>query len=365
MKVRKIYKTFFVWVFIVEKIELTENERKVLFGLISNPTLNDSELSKKINIKLSTLTSIKRRLLQQKAFMQKKIPLLNKLGSEILAVIHSEFNPIIPLKKRIETTKGAIEIYDEIFYSMGAQEKGFSISLSKNYTNISKINDIRRETFGKLGLLEKEHPNEIVFPFQGSDIIRFFQYNRVIGSFYGLGFNQDNTDEEWFRNNQIVNLTDKEKRVYTAIIKNPQASTQTIGEMVNLSRHTISRLRKRFYQQKIMTDITIPNLHVLGFEILAFYHFQFNPGKYPCIEDIEEIDTSSTIFLARKKFETVLISAYPSYQDYKEDKINKIRFLKENDFISYTPLVRKYMFDQMESIKEFDFAPITKKILEI
>jgi len=349
----------------VKKIELTENEQKVLFGLISNPSLNDSELSKKINIKLSTLTSIKRRLIQQDAFMQKKIPLLNRLGSEILAVIHSEFNPIIPLKKRIETTKESIEIYDEIFYSIGVQEKGFSISLSKNYTNISKINDIRRETFGKLGLLEKEHPNEMVFPFQGSDIIRFFQFNRVIRSFYKLNFDMDYTDEEWFRYSRGLKLNKKEKMVYAAIIKHPQATTRMIGEMVNLSRHTISRLKKKFYQQKILKDITIPNLHALGFEILAFYHFQFNPGKYPNIQDIEKIDTPSTIFLARKRFETVMISAYPSYQHYKDDKMNKIRFLKENDFISYTPLVRKYMFDQIESIKEFDFGPITKKILEI
>lgn len=212
---------------------------------------------------------------------------------------------------------------------------------------------------------EKEHSNEMVFPFQTSDIIRFFQYNRVIGSFYGLEGNHDHTDEIWFRNHHIVKLNKKEKMVYATIIKHPQATTQTIGEMIDLSRHTISRLRKKFYRQKLINDITIPNLRALGFEILAFYHFQFNPGKYPCIDDIAEIDTPSTIFLARKRFETVLISAYPSYQDYKKDKINKIRFLKENDFISYTPFVRKYMFDQMESIKEFDFAPITKKILEI
>jgi len=349
----------------VDRIDLKENEQKVLYGLVAYPNLNDSQLSKEISIKLSTLTSVKRRLQQQNLFMQKKIPLLNKLGSEMLAVIHSEFNPIIPLKKRIEKAKESIEIYDEIFYSIGAQEKGFSISISKNYTDLSKINDIRRELFGKLGLLEKEYPTEIIFPYQTSDIVRFFQFTRLIDALYQLGFENNKTDDSWFQNHETIELNKKEKRVFATIINHPYATTQTIGEIVGLSRHTISRLKNKFYDLGIIRDITIPNLSLLGFEILAFYHFQFNPGKYPSIHDIDQIDTSSTIFLARKKYEAVLISAYPSYMDYKQDKMNKIKFLKENDFISYTPFVRKYMFDQMESIKEFDFAPITRKILKM
>lgn len=363
MKMRKIYKRDTLLAILVEKLELIKNEQKVLFGLVCYPELNDSELAKKMNIKLSTLTSIKRRLIEKEAFKQIKIPLLNRLGSEMLAVIHSEFNPIIPLPKRIEKAKESIEIYDEIFYSTGVQEKGFSISLSKNYTNIGKINDIRTETFGTLGLLENEYPAEMIFPFQTSDITRFFNYRRAIGSFYDINHIEDQSDEDSFKNDEFIELTEKEKQVYAALIEYPQATTQKIGDIVGLSRHTISRLKKKFYDSKLMKNITIPNLHKLGFEILAFYQFQYNPGKPPSKEDIAIIDTPSTIFLAQRKFETVIISAYPSYQDYKEDKMNKIRYLKENDFISYTPLVRKYMFDQMIFLKHFDFAPITKKIL--
>ena len=364
---RKLYKTLTFLVPSVNKLNLTENEQKVLFGLVTYPELNDSSLSKIINVKLSTLTSIKRRLIEQDTFTQIRIPLLNKLGCELLAVIHSEFNPIIPLKERIERAKESIEIYDEIFYSTGVQEKGFSISLSRNYTNIGKINDIRTETFGLLGLLENEYPSEIIFPFQTSNIIRFFNYGRTLGNFFEIETNSRklSTDEHWFKNGEQITLTDKEKLVFVSLIEHPQKTTQKIGEIVNLSRHTVSRLRNKFYQLKLMKNLTIPNLHKLGFEILAFYHFQYNPSKTPSKEDIAVIDTPSTIFLARRRFETVMISAYPSYQDYQIEKMNKIRYLKENDLISYTPLVRKYMFDQMVFLKHFDFAPITKKILGI
>lgn len=348
----------------MKQFELTSNEQKVLFGLVSNPELNDSELATKYHVKLSTLTSIKRRLYEKDMFYQVAVPLLNRLGSELLAIIYTQFNPVIPLEERVQKAKESIEVFDEIFYSIGEQEKGFSISLSKNYTNIGHINEVRTETFGRLGLLEKEYPTEVVFPFLTSSIIRFFDFSRALAAVFGMKQKNRDTDEQWFQTNGPIYLSEKEKKVYTSLVGYPNASTQQVGELVGMSRHTVSRMKKRFFDSGLLKQITVPNLKQLGFEILAFYHLQFNPGRVPVAEDIFYLDTPSTIFLARRKFETVIISAYPNYQDYKEDKMEKIRYLKENEFIVYTPSVRKYMFDRMVFLKQFDFAPITKKILE-
>ncbi len=54
-----------------------------------------------------------------------------------------------------------------------------------------------------------------------------------------------------------------------------------------------------------LKKLLLPNLNHLGFEILAFYPIKFNPSKAPKKEDIEVLDTYSTIFLASRQFETV------------------------------------------------------------
>lgn len=348
----------------MNRSELTKNERKVLYGLICQPSKSDSELSKMIDVKLSTFTSIKRRLMDQDIFKKITVPLLNNLGSELLAVIYTQFNPVIPLDDRVKTAKQTIEVFDEIFFSTGEQEKGFSLSLSKNYTNLGRINEIRTETFGRLGLLEKEYPAEVVFPFEISSINRFFDFSRMLHQYFELDDLQFDCDANLiFQDVDTVELSEKEKEVYISLVKNPDATTQEIGDDVGLSRHTISRMKKKFFEQGLLHNLTIPNLHKLGFEILAFYHFKFNPAKAPSLDEISSLDSSSTIFFARRRFEVVLISAYPTYQDYKEDKMEKFRYLKENDFILYTPLVRKYVFERMAFIKNFDFSPITQKIL--
>ena len=350
----------------VEPISLTRNEQKVLYGLICYPHLKDNALSKQIDVKLSTLTSIKRRLQDQGITRHLIVPMLNRLGSELLAVIYTQFNPVIPLQERAKKTKQTIEVFEEIFFSIGEQEKGFSISLSKNYTNIGRINEIRTETFGTLGLLEMEYPHEVIFPFESSDIVRFFDFRRAIGTLYHFeDIAHESRDESSFELKKAKKLSDKEKKVFVEIIRKPNATTQEIGEKVSLSRHTVSRMKKHFFDLQLMKHMVIPDLKQLGFRILAFYHLQFSPGKAPTKEDISYLDSASTFFLARRKYEVVLIAAYPSYQDYKDDKMNKIRYLKENKFISYNPLVRKYMFEQLRILKSFDFSPISNKIIEI
>ena len=343
----------------------TKNEQKVVYGVSKYPNLNDSELSKKINVKLSTLTSIKKRLQNQGFYKTVTVPKLNNLGSELLAVIYTSFNPVIQLEERIKTTKKTIEVFEEIFFSVGDQDKGFSISLSKNYTNIGRINEIRTSTFGKVGLLEDEYPHEVIFPFETSNIYRFFDYARVLKKTFKIEDKQKEKKKDYscFKKTEFVNLSKKEKKVFIELIKNPDYTTKQIGDIVSLSRHSVSRMKKRFFENDLLKRIIVPNLKKLGFEILAFYPIKFNPSNYPKENDLKFLDSSSTVFFAQRQFEAVIISVYSNYQDYKEDKMKKIRYLKENGFISHTPLIGKYIVDKMEIIKDFDFPPIVKKII--
>ena len=51
--------------------------------------------------------------------------------------------------------------------------------------------------------------------------------------------------------------------------------------------------------------------------------------------------------------------------DYKEDKLIKVGFLKENNYINISPSPRKYVYNQIKVFKQFNLTPITKKILSV
>ncbi|MBN2599690.1 MAG: hypothetical protein JXA75_04035, partial [Candidatus Thermoplasmatota archaeon] len=349
----------------VDQPILTKNEKKVLYGITRYPYLNDSELSDIIDVKLSTLTSIKRRLAAQGYYRSILVPLVNRLGCELLAITYMQFNPVIPLQERLQTTKRTIEVFDELFFSVGEEEKGFSMSLSQNYTNIERINEIRTETFGKLGLLEKEHPHEVIFPFETSHIHRFFDFASVLQSLFAIQDKHTTIKTiDLFRNTAKIQLTEKEKKVYSNLIQHPTATTQQIGDLVGLSRHTVSRMKKQFFEDGLLYQLTLPNLKTLGVDILTFYRISFNPDKAPSATELSSLDSPSTVFFASRKFEAVFLSAYATYQENKEDQMNKIRFLKEKNLFAHPPFISTYMFERMAFIKDFDFAPLVTKTLK-
>ena len=348
---------------------LTKNEELVLYGLVKFPEKNDKQLAQLLEMKDSTLTSIKKRLEEQKFFKTLYIPMLNRLGCEMLGIISSTFNPIIPLEERIKITSEKIERFEEIFFSMGELEKGFSLSFSKDFSSFANINEVRTETFGQLGLLENNTPTELIFPFKLSQIKCFFACDRILEDYFNIQSKKDPEGSDirpvWFENASIKPLTIKERKVLVALIKNPNMTMEKIGEdeNVELSRHTVARMKRKFLAEGLIKKMIIPDLKSIGFNILVFYTFRFNPSKPAQSEDLEMINSKSTLFFAHRKFNAVMLSVYATYSDYKEDKMRKFTYLKDQEILTYNPAPKKYVFDQMEIIKYFKFAPITEKIL--
>ena len=343
---------------------LTEREQLVLYGLLRYPDLRDRELSDQLGVKHSTLTSIRRRLQKKGYFRTIRLPYLQHFGCELLAVIHTHFNPVIPLQKRVDITEEKIEASEELFFSIGEFEKGFSLSLSENYTAIGKINDIRTETFGKLGLLEKNYPTEVIFPFAASRIYRFFDYAPLIKHRFGLD-GSPRCDFIWPPGD--VHLSATERYVLYGLVRYPEEPDKGLATILGVARQTVSRLRKQFEHKGYIAQMRIPDLRQLDFEILAFYHVRYDPANPPDFEAGEAavLLSDNVIFMASRPFETVLIAAYHTYGEYKADKVEKMQMLKEREWTATNPVIRTYSLSKSEIIKDFTFAPITKKILQI
>ena len=349
----------------MKKLELTKKEKLMLYGVTKYPQLTDKELSERLNLKHSTITSIRHRLKENEYIRKLIIPKLQVLGCEMLVVIYTHFNPLIPLLERVEITGKTIEVFDEIFFSVGEQDKGFSLSLSKDYATIGRINDIRTQTFGGRGLLEEEYPNTVVFPFEISKIYRFFDFAPLLRSSFKLDLETEtNIEKVDFVSTENITL-DTEKNVYCMLVSYPDLSDSDVGRELGVSRHTVSRLRRKFENNNLISKITLPNFVKLDFEILAFYHIRFDPRNPPNIEDDQAISlmSNSTVFFASRRFEAVVISIYKDYNDYKTDMMKIMQILKENQWIAEDPIIRTYSLSAMVFIKDFKFAPIASKIV--
>ncbi|MBU0497426.1 MAG: helix-turn-helix domain-containing protein [Candidatus Thermoplasmatota archaeon] len=352
----------------MDKTELNYNEKIVLHGLVKYPNLPDRELADLIKIKHSTITTIRNRLRKNDFFRTLNSPNLEYLGSKMLVVIYTKFSPLIPLDERVDITGKTIEVFDEIFLSVGEQDKGFSLSLSEDYATIGKINDIRTQTFGVRGLLEETYPNMVIFPFAISKIYRFFDFAPLIHHIFQLTPPQEleKKSYKYITPENIVTLSETEKNVYCTLIQFPEMSSDVIGAELGISRHTVSRIKRRFEQDNLIRKIYLPNLKKLQFQILAFYHIQFSPSTPPDIERDQALilQSDSSIFFASRNFEAIMICIYTNYNNYRLDKNRITQTLKENQWVTANPLILSYSLDSLVFIKDFKFTPITAKVLK-
>jgi DNA-binding MarR family transcriptional regulator len=345
---------------------LTDNEKQVLCGLVRHTSLSNRELGNELGMKYSTVTSIKHRLARNGYYKRKRIPFLQNLGCEMLGVTYADFNPAVSAEARVEKAREKIEIYDELFYSVGETNSGFSLSFSKNYANIDKIGDIRTQLFAELGLLEGNFPTQVIFPFETSDIVRFLDYSRLLA--HDFGIEDDETDDgKEFVKGDPVSLRKRETRVLHALIESSDANDATIAGKTGLSKHTISNIRRKLEEGGLIRTITIPDLNKLGFEILCFGHTKLSPKcPYdPETFDMSILNTDSGIFFAAKRFENITLSIYRSYEDFKVENSALIRYLKENNMIADMPLVRLYSIGRMITIKDLVFGPFVKQLLDL
>ncbi|MCD6481705.1 MAG: winged helix-turn-helix transcriptional regulator [Thermoplasmata archaeon] len=344
-------------------MDLTNYEKKVLYGITKFPNDNDRQIAEKFGMKQSTVAAIRKRLKEEGYYRVYAIPMLQNFGAELMAVIHTNFNPVIPLTKRISITEEKIEAAEEIFFSMGEDDKGFSLSLSKNYTSIGNLNDIRTKTFGALGLLENEYPKEIIFPFSISKVYRFFDFSHLLAKIFRIKEEKGKVEEFFALKN--ISLSKRERDVLCAMVENPEMPSKEMAEMLGITRHTVGRMKKKFMEEGYIKTIVIPDFEKLGLKILAFYDVSLNPHTPPDFDkdELKDLLCDEVIFLAARRFEFVAISMHTDYEMYKMCKTEIMQKIKEKEWVSMIPFVRTYSLNKARIIKDFTFPPITRKLV--
>jgi len=346
--------------------EMSKNEKLVLNGLVAFPDLNDQHLAAKLGLRYSTFCTVRKKLRDRDYYSTVKIPIIQRLGAEMFAVIYTEFNPAISVGERAEITRNTVEVFDELVYSVGETHKGFSLNIARNYSDICRINDIRIGTFAKAGILDRQHPTAVQFPFYLSHIPRFLDYAPVLASKTGFDLPRD-LPMGMPSDSRPVELTASEKKVMYGLVSNPEMNDRELANHLGMSRHIISRSRKKMESENLIIRKRIPNMLKLGFKVMTLSHIRFNPRK-PLDDALLAsgvLQDPATILLATRKYDCIAISAYLDYEDYRQMHTPMVQYLKENDYLAEMPETSKYMIPCMVTMKDIAFGPIVRKILAI
>ena len=209
------------------------------------------------------------------------------------------------------------------------------------------------ETFAKEGLLDIQQPKEVIFPFEISQIPLFFDFDALIADAFDIELKVE-TKRGLDSIVKQAELSKTEKIILLAMVENPDATDFTLAEIVDMSRHTVSKVKHKLEETGLIVKKRIPNLEKLGFKVMTFNHINFSPSK-PLDDKLLKsnvLNNPSSIFLAARSFECVLLSVYKDYEAYREDHGMRLQHLKENNYLADMPITGKYMLPSMVVMKD-------------
>jgi PAS domain S-box-containing protein len=345
---------------LTKKISLTDNEKKVLYGIVKYPSYNDIELSRELGIKRSTITSIKNKLRKNNFYSSYRIPDFSLLGCEMLAVMYAKLNPMTQHEaKKSCMLRETTSVPEQVYLSATNRELvGFCIS--KNLTDFKKHMDNIIRKYKGYDLIEDI--NLIYFPFETSKFENLFDYSPLLAKLFGLGIKEKpkKTVKQVKRE-----LTDKEKVILYALVKFPELNDSEIAEKTGLPRPSISQTRRRLTEDGFLATVNIPDPIRLRCELATLSHTKFNPKiSLDTIKKGTEYMKSSpsSTFMVAGDVESCSIDVFNDYTEHETKHNKDVKFYRENNLITENPVTIIFPLPQIQ-LQNLDFSPLVGKIL--
>jgi DNA-binding MarR family transcriptional regulator len=349
----------------MKQLPLTKKEQLGLFHLVRYPDLNDRELAEKTNLKLSTVTAIRRRLKKRGFYQSVTIPRLQMMDYELLGVGYGRLkDPGEHIDEKNMLSR--FQLLNKAFYMVSDANSEITLNIACSYTDLRRdIEDFQRY-FAYHDLLEESRWSTVIFPYKLTNVHRFFDYSKLIQREFGINEKESGDMPELCRTGS-ASLSAKERKVFRTLVVNPEMPDSDVAERAGVSRQAVSAMKKRFLDDGLIESRRILDLDVLGYQMVSFVHQRFKIG----IPEKERTRLMGRIasempafFFASGATEFVLMMAHKDFQDYTESMTLLSTIVKNSGF-SFENTVRLTLsVPGMSEIRRHDYGPIVDQMLE-
>ena len=164
--------------------DLKSLEKRVYLGLIRFPELSDFALSEKLGCSRQVVRRLRYAFLEEKLIKKRRIVSLEKLGFEILAMTHSRFNPMKPLREREICIKNVAMLQTPIF-NIARDPESVMLTPFKNFEEFQMIHE-RFTNFCSEHDSLKGEPTKILLSIPRIHEIKWLVYEPLVQKVMGI-----------------------------------------------------------------------------------------------------------------------------------------------------------------------------------
>lgn len=340
---------------------LTANEKQVLYGLVRHPVLNDRELSELLSVKVSTVTAIRRRLRRADYFVTRRIPMMNRLGWELLVGGHARLDLTQGPQVLPRLREALRERMPSLFHVAASADSLSFLAFARDYTGArAEVNELRL-ALDHAKLLGDGDVHMSAFPMSLSAIPTFFDYSHTLA----LAFDIEDRMSTRLEHAKVgdVELTRKETEVVKGLVRYPELSDKALAARVKVSRQAVSKMRREFEAEGLLRTARLPNLRLLGFDLYVTAFARFSPAstlkaRSDALERL--LRAAPTFFLASDDAEAVVIGATRTYEQFSTLRSTLTKQFQERGHLNGDPDVYVGLTSTTEILRNCEFGPLVQ-----
>jgi DNA-binding Lrp family transcriptional regulator len=198
-----------------------------------------------------------------------------------------------------------------------------------------------------------------MYPFEVTRIFSFFNFEALLAKNFGYESEPYASNELFgFSPCEKIKLSKSEQQILIGLIQYPEESNMLIASKLNISRNTVARARQKFLKEGICFIKRDLNLKKLGFKLLVFSYWKFNPAI--TVNQRRDASELTRELVAPHIYLTdisggIAISAHASNDEYIKSYDDLLTYYSKSNYLDDEPIFHPILLDKLEVVNDVNF----------
>ncbi len=340
-----------------------ESEKLVIMGLTQDARLTDSSLARRFGMKESTVSSIRRRLMDSRNLYFANVPSFHKLGCELIVQLYGSTNPAVPKEEKDVSHLTFMDATPEIFDSVSGEGFIMMSGVFRDFSDyISALDRYDRHFIGPRAA-ERADLKSIFFPLAISRVCYSYNFAPGLHRIFGLDVPKPYPRRPEHFDVESVELSVMEQRTLVNLAEYPHATDAQIASMIGKSRQTVTNIRKRLERKGMFTRVCIPLLLTWNIDLIAFVHLKFRPDLDS--ETRESLSSGDWVDLSwytlERDSEAYAAYMFRDYRDYVSEMQRMLKPLLEGGVLRGDPTISLVSTAAAKELRDCYYSPMVRK----
>jgi len=344
------------------KSKLTNKQKIALWGLIKYPSMNDRETADKIKMKLSTLTTIRYKMIDEGYYKTVNVPLVNRMNFEICAFFilrMTQTGKTKPLNIRKNEFPNLVFIAHD-------QNRLLAYGFYPDYSNAEADLNSLVAKMRKAKVIARSGHWWKFLSLETNDILSYLEMSPFVNM--GLDIKRPEslpTKGSVFKGGQ-VHLSSFERKVLNELIAFPDETDVQISMNLKITRSTVARIRDRLLGLAYKT-INIMDLSKVNYKAISIaspsLSYSFSGPRSSLVKAANSIDFP--LFLSVGDYGAVFMTAHKDLKGIRSTTNTVFRGGVFKGHIKDPAHIATFNLKQLNVIRNHEYLPLTEQILDM